>query len=124
RERADIGGSPPRLRGTRQSTPSRARFSYDAPRGGRMQTTRRATIAAALLLVAFSAQAQTANLADADLPAVAVPNASVAGAEEPAGLSVNPAAPGFVRKGSAQYFHEERNGSPYRADALFLSLPL
>lgn len=85
---------------------------------------RRALTVAALLLVAPVALAQTANLAPLELPAVPVPNAAVAGAEEPAGSSVNPAAPGFVRRPSAQYFHEERNDSPYRADAVFLSLPL
>ena len=89
-----------------------------------MDTARRATVAVALLLVAPPALAQTANLQQLELPAVPVPDAAVAGAEEPAGLSVNPAAPGFVRRPSAQYFHEEQDDTPYRADAVFLSLPL
>jgi protease-4 len=81
--------------------------------------------AAALLIAALPARAQTSNLAELELPpAVAVPNATVAGAEEPAGLSINPAAPGFVRRPSLQYFHEEVNDSSFSADAAFLSLPL
>src|SRR5690242_2685800 len=81
-----------------------------------------------LLLVApLAASAQTINLAGraANEPVgIAVPNASVAGAEEPAAASANPAAVGFVDDVTLQYFHEGRSGTGQRGDGAYLALPL
>jgi protease-4 len=85
-----------------------------------------AAFAIGLLAMSGVAAAQTANLEDVGprLPGVAVPNASAAGGEEPAALSANAAAPGFVAGPSFQYFHEGRTTGGWIADAAFLTLPL
>jgi protease IV len=81
-----------------------------------------------LLLVApLAASAQTVNLAGraANEPVgIAVPNASVAGGEEPAAAAANPAAVGFVDDLTFQYFHEARNRTGQAGDGAYLALPL
>ena len=89
---------------------------------------RSAALCCALALAApVAGAAQTANLAGraAGRPAgIAVPKASVAGAEEPAGIEANPAALGFVERLSLQYFHEGRGGTDLAADGFWLATPL
>jgi protease-4 len=87
----------------------------------------RPLVAAALALaLPLAAAGQTANLQDVGprLGGIAVPNAGVAAAEEPSGLSVSAAAPGFVAGPSFQYFHEARTDGEYRGDGVWLTLPL
>jgi protease-4 len=84
-----------------------------------------AALAAALLPAA--ALAQTRNLQGRALgePAgIAVPDLSVAGAEEPTALEVNPAGTGFVAGPALQYFHEGREDTGLGADGFWLALPL
>jgi protease-4 len=85
----------------------------------------RPLLALAVALLPAVPLAQSANLDDPDrLPAIALPNVTVAGGEEPAALQLNPAAPGFVGGPSLQYFHEDRTRGRDVADEVFLTLPL
>src|SRR5512138_505680 len=84
--------------------------------------------ALALLLAApLAASAQTQNLqlrAQRQPAGIAVPNASVAGAEEPTALEVNPAGVGFVDGLTLQYFHEGRGETGQAADGAWLAAPI
>jgi protease-4 len=86
----------------------------------------RALALALALTLPSAAAAQTANLQDVAprLNGVAVPNATVAGGEEPAAFSVNAASPGFVKSPSLQYFHEGSTRGAGLADVVFLTAPL
>jgi len=83
------------------------------------------TMARALLLSApLAASAQTQNLqtrAERLPTGMSVPNTSVAGAEEPTALEVNPAGLGFVGGAAIQYFHEGRAGSDLANDGVWLA---
>lgn len=99
-----------------------------APRRGAMSRT--VKLAAALLLVAGAlprpASAQTLNLQDRARGAptgIAVPGLSLAGAEEPTAVQVNPAGTGFVGAPALQYFHEGRRGTGLGEDGFWLTAP-
>ncbi|MFL5262244.1 MAG: signal peptide peptidase SppA [Anaeromyxobacteraceae bacterium] len=80
-----------------------------------------------LLAAPLAASAQTINLSGraANEPVgIAVPNASVAGGEEPAAAAANPAAVGFVDDLALQYFHEARNRTGQAGDGAYLAVPL
>lgn len=81
---------------------------------------------AVALAIPCAALAQTASVEDVGPrpTQIAVPNATVAGGEEPGAIQVNPAAPGFVAAPSFQYFHEGQRSGGRLADAAFLTLPL
>jgi len=82
-----------------------------------------AALAAALPL---AAAAQTMNLqarALATPGGLAVPGLSLAGAEEPTALQVNPAGTGFVDAATLQYFHEGRSGTGLGEDGFWLTVP-
>src|SRR6266536_3499613 len=85
-------------------------------------------LASALLLLSpFAAGAQTSNLqlrAERAPAGMAVPNASVAGAEEPIALEANPAGIGFLDDFTLQYFHEGRSGTGQGGDGFWLATPL
>ncbi len=84
---------------------------------------------ASLAVLAFAAlplaaSAQTVHLYDRAQrsPAgIAVPNASVAGAEEPTALQINPAGTGFVDDFTLLYFHEGRSGTGHAGDGFWAS---
>ncbi|GEJ59411.1 signal peptide peptidase SppA [Anaeromyxobacter diazotrophicus] len=82
-----------------------------------------AALAAALPL---AAAAQTANLQGRALGApggLAVPGLSLAGAEEPTAVQLNPAGTGFVAAPTLQYFHEGRRGTGLGEDGFWLTVP-
>ena len=85
-------------------------------------------VASALLLsapLAAAAQTQNLQLRAQGLPAgIAVPNGSVAGAEEPTALEVNPAGIGFVDGFTLQYFHEGRRETGQAGDGVWLAAPI
>lgn len=81
-----------------------------------------AAAAAAILLAAPAARAQvwSATQRAAGIPAgIAVPAFGVAAAEDPAGLSSTPAAPGFVDGLALQYLHEGDVTPDAAADGLY-----
>ncbi|BDG06944.1 signal peptide peptidase SppA [Anaeromyxobacter paludicola] len=55
---------------------------------------------------------------------LAVTPEGAASAEEPSGLAVNPAAPGFVGGFALQYFHEQGSARGYLGDGFYTTLPL
>jgi protease IV len=86
-----------------------------------------AAIAAAALAPALArAQAENLRLRASGQPVgIAIPGLSVAGAEEPTALSVNPAGAGFVESLTFQYFHEGRGETGGQAgDGVYLGLPI
>ena len=80
-----------------------------------MLTQRRVNLAAALLLaLPFTAAAQAVNLQNrvrAEPTGIAIPGVSIAGAEEPTAVQLNPAGTGFVDAFTLQYFHQVRGGT-------------
>ncbi len=93
-----------------------------------MLTSRRVNLAAALLLAApLAADAQAVNLQNrvrAAPTGIAVPGVSIAGAEEPTAVQLNPAGTGFVDAFTLQYFHQGRSGTGLGADGFWLTAPL
>jgi len=92
---------------------------------------RNVILAAALAAAALAparARAQAGNLqlrATGRPTGIAIPGLSVAGAEEPTALSVNPAGAGFVEALTFQYFHEGRADTGGQAgDGVYLGLPI
>ena len=86
-------------------------------------------IAAALLVAMppLTALPQTQSLqgrARGEPVGMAVPGTSVAGAEEPTALEVNPAGVGFVGDLTLQYFHEGRSGTGQAGDGFWLAAPI
>jgi protease-4 len=85
-------------------------------------------LAAAFVLAApLVASPQTQSLqgrARGDPVGMAVPGASVAGAEEPTALEVNPAGIGFVGDLTLQYFHEGRSSTGQAGDGFWLAAPI
>ena len=82
---------------------------------------------ALLLVLPLAAGAQTQNLqlrAEGQPVGIAVPNASVAGAEEPTALEVNPAGIGFVDGFTLQYFHQGQTETGQAGDGVWLAMPL
>ncbi len=80
-----------------------------------------------VLAVPLLARAQTQNLqgrARGEPVGMAVPGTTVAGAEEPTALEVNPAGIGFVGDLTLQYFHEGRSGTGQAGDGFWLAAPL
>ncbi len=75
----------------------------------------------------LAAGAQTRNLqgrARGEPTGIAIPDLSVAGAEEPTALEVNPAGIGFVDGLTFQYFHEGRGGTGLGGDGFWLATPV
>jgi protease-4 len=85
-------------------------------------------LAAAFVLAApLVASPQTQSLqgrARGEPVGMAVPGTSVAGAEEPTALEVNPAGVGFVGDLTLQYFHEGRSGTGQAGDGFWLAAPI
>lgn len=84
-------------------------------------------MAAVLACGPLAARGQTRNLQGRALgePAgMALPNVSVAGAEEPTALELNPAGVGFVDGATLQYFHEGRTGVDQAGDGVWLAAPI
>ncbi len=85
-------------------------------------------LACALLValpVVVGAQTQNLQLRSQRQPVgIAVPNASVAGAEEPTALEVNPAGIGFVDGFTLQYFHEGSERTGQAGDGVWLATPV
>ena len=85
-------------------------------------------LATAFALVApLVASPQTQSLqgrARGEPVGMAVPGTSVAGAEEPTALEVNPAGIGFVGDLTLQYFHEGRSGTGQAGDGFWLAAPI
>ena len=93
-----------------------------------MRSSRNVNLAAALLLVApLAAEAQAVNLLNrvrAAPTGIAVPGVSIAGAEEPTAVQLNPAGTGFVDGFTLQYFHQGRSGTGLGEDGFWLTAPL
>ena len=81
------------------------------------------SVALLLLALPLTASAQTVNLQGRALAApggLAVPGLSLAGAEEPTAVQLNPAGTGFVAAPTLQYFHEGRSGTGLGEDGFWL----
>ncbi|HEX7487423.1 MAG TPA: S49 family peptidase, partial [Anaeromyxobacteraceae bacterium] len=93
-----------------------------------MRSSRNVNLAAALLLFApLAARAQAVNLLNRVRGAptgIAVPGVSIAGAEEPTAVQLNPAGTGFVDAFTLQYFHQGRSGTGLGEDGFWLTAPL
>ena len=85
-------------------------------------------LAAALLLaLPFTAAAQAVNLQNrvrAAPTGIAIPGVSIAGAEEPTAVQLNPAGTGFVDAFTLQYFHQGRSGTGLGEDGFWATVPL
>ncbi len=82
---------------------------------------------AALLALLATARPAAAQVQAFDAPGpdgLAVPVAGVAAAEEATGLSLTPAAPGFVGEPALHYLHQQRTDGPGAADGAWLAMPL
>ncbi len=87
----------------------------------------RAAALAAALLSASPASAQVRNAIDRQLGipgGLALPVPGIAVAEEPDGIAVTPAAPGFVRQLAVQWFREGNVTEDSKADGLYLATGL
>jgi len=93
-----------------------------------VRSSRTVNLAAALLLaLPFTAAAQAVNLQNrvrAAPTGIAIPGVSIAGAEEPTAVQLNPAGAGFVDAFTLQYFHQGRSGTGLGEDGFWATAPL
>lgn len=92
-----------------------------------MTRTVKRALAAAALLVAAPAAAQTSALVDrtgGGAAGIPLPLAGIAAAEEPTAIAVNPAAVRFVEDLSLMYFHESGATPRSRSDGLYAATSL